>query len=285
MLIRPIHRRIAAIVLIGMCSPSLLAAPAPRGDRPEKVVVTGRLVLPPKEEIGQADFSYGTFRLCRVTESGVIDHSVLYRFKPNEDGSFRIEGVNPDRYTLHASVSVRKKAGAESRQVAIAREPAFEVTRHHELGLVRMLQVRDVKVGDAAPAIDTKTMDGKPWRLSDHNGQFVLLSFCANWCPPCHHEHKYLEAVAKRYQGDERFAMVSFWLDPRVDEPRAYLKRKQPTWPQVFLGNWLSSGVAHRYNVNAIPSVWFIGPDGRVLAKDLRQQRIDETIKLHLKSD
>jgi len=45
------------------------------------------------------------------------------------------------------------------------------------------------------------TLDGTPWRLSEHRGQVVLASFWAGWCPPCIAEMPALKRLAQRFQG------------------------------------------------------------------------------------
>jgi hypothetical protein len=37
------------------------------------------------------------------------------------------------------------------------------------------------------------------------------------------------------------------------------------------------------YGVRGIPSIWLIGPDGRILAKDLRGEAIQTTVAAMLK--
>src|SRR5262245_66276913 len=41
------------------------------------------------------------------------------------------------------------------------------------------------QVGNLSPEVAGRDPDGKPVRLSDHEGQVVLISFWGTWCPPC----------------------------------------------------------------------------------------------------
>lgn len=42
-------------------------------------------------------------------------------------------------------------------------------------------------------------MDGKMWKLGDHQGRVVLVNFWATWCPPCNEETPDLVRLAGKY--------------------------------------------------------------------------------------
>jgi hypothetical protein len=49
-------------------------------------------------------------------------------------------------------------------------------------------------------------------------------------------------------------------------------------WIQGFLGEWTDGKLPDEYGVRGIPSIWLIGPDGEVIAKDLRGAQIKTTV-------
>ncbi|EGA89248.1 cytochrome c biogenesis protein [Planococcus donghaensis MPA1U2] len=55
--------------------------------------------------------------------------------------------------------------------------------------------------GEKAPDFQLTTLDGEVVRLSDYQGQKVILNFWATWCPPCRaempHMQKYFEEQAE----------------------------------------------------------------------------------------
>ncbi|MBG7610908.1 AhpC/TSA family protein [Polaribacter sp. BAL334] len=125
-----------------------------------------------------------------------------------------------------------------------------------------------VKVGEIAPEIIAKNVNGKVISLKDYRGNYVLLDFWASWCKPCIEEIKTtLPVLQKKYQADN-FKIVSFSFD--VDE-KSWLKSStdlQIDWINISDNKKLStSSVAFKYGVSEIPSSFLISPDGIVLKR------------------
>jgi hypothetical protein len=93
-----------------------------------------------------------------------------------------------------------------------------------------------------------------------------------------------MKAVYERFGKDDRFAMVSLSLDAEKDAPRKFVAERALAWHQGFLGEWADGGVQHTYYVEAIPATFLIGPDGKLVAKDLRGIAIGSAVAQALKS-
>jgi thiol-disulfide isomerase/thioredoxin len=104
------------------------------------------------------------------------------------------------------------------------------------------------------------------------------LDFWAKWCVPCRKEVPFLKDVYSTFGKDERFLMIGLSLDKKPDPPRKYAEENGLLWMQGFLGALDQSTVAGDYGVVTIPSIWLVGPDGRIVAKGLRGERIKEAV-------
>jgi len=135
------------------------------------------------------------------------------------------------------------------------------------------------EVGQEAPGFEIKTTDDKTIKLADYRGKYVLLDFWATWCGPCRGETPNLKAVYEQFGKREDFVMIGLSLDQEKEKPIAYAKEKGTQWIDGFLGGEDKDGVAAKYGVRGIPSIWLIGPDGKVTARGLRGERILEAVK------
>jgi cytochrome c biogenesis protein CcmG, thiol:disulfide interchange protein DsbE len=118
-------------------------------------------------------------------------------------------------------------------------------------------------VGQAAPDLTVRTIDGRPVRLSDYHGKAVVLNFWASWCAPCRQEEGPLKDAAARWQGRVQFLGVDFKDDPNA--AAAYQRQSRYPYPMGPAAN----GIPAAYGVSAPPETFFIDARGVVVARFL----------------
>ena len=129
-----------------------------------------------------------------------------------------------------------------------------------------------LNIGDLAPeltstdatgaSVPLMDLDGKPVRLADLRGKVVWLNFWASWCPPCQYETPTLRAMDEKYR-DRGLAIVGINVQQTVDVGREYADKYSL---EYTIGADVTGKIFHAYRVFALPTQFFIDPEGRLRA-------------------
>jgi thiol-disulfide isomerase/thioredoxin len=121
----------------------------------------------------------------------------------------------------------------------------------------------DVKEGDHFVELDiAKTAAGKKFRLKDMAGKWVLYTFGAKWCQPCHKELPAWDKVAPKYAGKVLFVAININNDP--EEGKKFVESlKLKHMLAVFLPDDKSAAMKS-YDPDHMPSTFVIDPKGIV---------------------
>ncbi|PSL47951.1 peroxiredoxin [Chitinophaga niastensis] len=121
------------------------------------------------------------------------------------------------------------------------------------------------------PMIDFTQADvnGKPVRLSDYKGKYVLLDFWASWCGPCRAENPNVLKAYNTFK-DKNFTVVGVSLDEKADKWKEAITQDGMPWMQVSDLKGFRNEVAQQYGIQAIPCSFLMDPQGIIIAKELR---------------
>lgn len=143
-----------------------------------------------------------------------------------------------------------------------------------------MIEVgKKTNVGVTATDFTQNDPTGKPVKLSDFRGQYVLVDFWASWCKPCRAENPNLLKAYNKYKS-KNFTILGVSIDDS-DMKKAWLNAVQQDglpWTQTSELKGANSEAALAYGVTAIPANFLISPEGKILAKNLRGAELEKKL-------
>ncbi|MDR2284699.1 MAG: AhpC/TSA family protein [Sphingobacterium sp.] len=106
-------------------------------------------------------------------------------------------------------------------------------------------------------------------------GNYVLLDFWASWCGPCIEEFKTLKEVYAKYKGKAPFEILSISTDKSETAWKGALKNQQLPWLQMHDRSGDDAIAVSQFAVTTLPTTFLIGPDGKIVAKNLRGKELE----------
>ena len=127
-------------------------------------------------------------------------------------------------------------------------------------------------LGQPAPEVIGRGIDGSTVRLSQLRGRYVVLNFFASWCVPCIREHDDLIRFqeAHREAGDATVLAVTF--NDELEDARRFFEQRGGDWPVVADDR---GKVSLDFGVRGPPESFLISPEGIVLTRIIGEVEYD----------
>lgn len=134
-------------------------------------------------------------------------------------------------------------------------------------------QMAKTEPGQQYIDITLPDFEGNAVSLSDHvgEGKYVLLDFWASWCGPCMVEVPFLVEAYSKYNA-MGFEIFGVGLNDRAENLTQAINENEMNWIHV-IGS-MNDQAPKDYAIKSIPANFLIGPDGAIIAKNLRGKEL-----------
>ncbi|MBT87587.1 MAG: thioredoxin [Gammaproteobacteria bacterium] len=131
---------------------------------------------------------------------------------------------------------------------------------------------------------DVEIFDSRPIFSSSFQGNWVLVNYWADWCPPCIKEIPEIAAFANKYPEVKVFAFNFDRLE--AEDLRPQIKKFGISYPSIMTHPRTLWGIK---TPKTLPATYFISPNGEIVFSSLKTQDEEslsltyETLKMEVK--
>lgn len=211
----------------------------------------------------------------------------MYAVDVRPDGAFRVEDVPDGRYILdlrfrgNAGGDGSARRGYARASVVVPEMPGGPSDEPLDVGAIPLdvFAFREPKVGDRAPDVRSVDTEGRPIDLAALRGKYVLLAFWATSHTATRAAIPYLNATYETFGRDPKLVILGLNQDHSPDLMRRYAAHRGIAWEQRHLRGWADEDpIASSLGVRYPAAVFLIGPDGRILARDLKGDDVKQVV-------
>ena len=114
------------------------------------------------------------------------------------------------------------------------------------------------QIGDTAPALVVRQLDGSEFNLASRRGTVVVINVWATWCPPCRAEMPALDAFYRHHR-DEGVEVIGLSADDLHDRKDVVKVMHDFSYPAALAAEATANGFGV---AKVLPITYIVGADG-----------------------
>ena len=189
-----------------------------------------------------------------------------------------IRNSKPTRHTMNELFFIRTDLEQDTLKALFARFPPQLKSTRQGKAIAGYLANKKPVTGMMAAEVSAKDSAGRTFHLSGFKGSYVLLEFWASWCGPCRYENPVLVKTYEEYH-PKGLEILAVSIDTNKESWKQAILKDKLTWPNVSELNGFYGKAVSAYHVRGIPQNFLIGPDGTIVAINLRGEKLSAKLR------
>ena len=138
---------------------------------------------------------------------------------------------------------------------------------------------KHLQIGRPAADLDVSLVNGESWSLAQQRGKTVIIQFSFKGCGPCAAMYPDLKALKNAFP--DSLSILSIMADEDQSDTVEAVKSGKLTWNVCWDGS--RGPIATQWGVAGFPTVYVVGPNGKIAGNNLYgdslKSKIDELAK------
>lgn len=187
---------------------------------------------------------------------------------------------NPDHILSVHNLSIMASVFGKEKSLELYNNLSKE-NKMTEYGLIVLKFLKsstmNVKIGDKYIDFSMYNQDNILTKLSQFEGNIILLEFWASWCIPCREQNPKLNKTYEKYK-NKGFEIVGVSLDFKKQNWLKAIKQDKLEWIHLSELNGHDNLASLIYEINEIPNNILIDKSGFIIGKNLKPSRLNEVL-------
>jgi thiol-disulfide isomerase/thioredoxin len=140
-------------------------------------------------------------------------------------------------------------------------------------GCLERLSLEGKAMNLTSPTLD----GGRQVNVASLGGKAVVVYYWASWNEMAQSDFKKIKEAVKDFAGKAEVVGVN--LDSKPEDAMNFVKANPMPATHLFMPGGLDSPLAVQYGVTALPVMFLVGPDGKVVSRNLQASTLDDELK------